>query len=226
MHNHDERSLYRDMFMLKLSLLGLVFAFSLTAISEAQQIQVRKKPVPQHGQGEYVEYDQWTVSYSRKNGPGVFELDTVCKTEQQARQRAQKLIAWSNSMDANSDWRLAVILIEGEPSVKGKTEELKKSAEEGKKAFDYLKEAKEAIDKAKEVKEKGLTAEERKLGDTLKEYTDRIKDTYENVKNLKSNMLSMTGKISRKQFDEANKLIASYNKSRDELGKVEQQFSA
>jgi hypothetical protein len=94
---------------------------------------------------------------------------------------------------------------------------------DAKEAADKVKDAKEAVDKAKEIQEKG--PEERKLGDTLKEYTDRIKDTYENVKNLKSNMLSMTGKISRKQFDDANKLIARYNKSRDELGKVEKQFS-
>ena len=93
-------------------------------------------------------------------------------------------------------------------------------------AADKLQEAKEAVDKAKEIKEEGLTAQERQLGDTLREYMDRIQDTYEKVKKLKSNMLSMTGKISQKQFDEVNKLIASYNKSRDELGKVDKQLSA
>jgi hypothetical protein len=96
---------------------------------------------------------------------------------------------------------------------------------DAKEAADKVKDAKEAVDKAKEIREKGLTAKERQLGDTLKEYTNRIKDTYENVKNLKSNLLSMTGKLSRKQFDEANKLIASYNKSRDELGKAEKVLS-
>ena len=97
---------------------------------------------------------------------------------------------------------------------------------DAKEAADKVREAKEAVDKAKEIQENGLAAKERHLGDTLKGYTDRIKNTYANVKKLKSNLLSMTGKISRKQFDEANKLIASYNKSRDEMGNVEKKFVA
>ncbi len=109
-------------------------------------------------------------------------------------------------------------LIEGEPTVKDFAEEVKKSAEAGKEAYDRLKEAKEAVDKAKEFREKGLTAEERKRGDTLKEYRAALKDAYDRVMTAKRDLTSMTGTITRKQFQDVNNLIDSFNRSRNDSG--------
>jgi uncharacterized protein (UPF0297 family) len=108
--------------------------------------------------------------------------------------------------------------------VKTITEAKPSKLKEAKEAALKVKEAKEATDKAKEIQKKGLTAEERKLGDTLKEYTKRIEDTFKNIKTLESKMKSTVGKISQKQFDEVNKLIASYNQSRNEIRRVEREL--
>jgi hypothetical protein len=75
-------------------------------------------------------------------------------------------------------------------------------------------EAKDAVDKAKKTAENGLTAAERKLGDTLKEYTNRIKDAYQNATNAKKAVMSLTDKISEKQFNDANTLIDRFNRDR------------
>lgn len=95
----------------------LVFGW-LGVSAPAQEIKVVRKPPGSIEPCQSVVYDEWSVSYSRKNGPTVFEFDSTQKTEKDARKRAQKLIDWSNEMAPNSDWRLAVILIEGEPSIK------------------------------------------------------------------------------------------------------------
>lgn len=100
------------------------------------------------------------------------------------------------------------------PRGKNTSDELKKSKD----VVDRLKEAKDAVDKAIKYAKEGLTAEERKLGDTLKEYSDSVKKAYENVAKAKENLLSMTGSISQKQFNDVNKLIASYNGYNDSLG--------
>lgn len=203
--------------MFRQALMGLAITFVVISGSEAQQVQVQKKPAPQVGKGEYAEYDQWTVSYSRRSGPTVFELDGTYKTEQAARNRAQQLIAWSNRMDANSGWRLAVILIEGEASVQRLADEAGKSAEEGKEAYGRLKDAKKAVDKARELEAKGLTAQERKRGDTLREYRDALKSAYDRAMNAKRNLTSMTGTVTQKQFRDVNNLIDSFNRSRNDL---------
>lgn len=57
--------------------------------------------------------DGWDVSYSRKHAPTVFELGGVYATYAQATQKVQELIKWSNSMTPGSDWKLAVITVEG-----------------------------------------------------------------------------------------------------------------
>jgi hypothetical protein len=51
-------------------------------------------------------------------------------------------------------------------------------------------------------------------GDTLKEYKKRIQDAYARAKEMKATLLSMTGTISRGRFDEANRLIDDYNRTR------------
>jgi hypothetical protein len=77
-----------------------------------------------------------------------------------------------------------------------------------------VKEAKGAVDAA----EHG-----RKLGDTLKEYSSRIKDVYKMAVDAKRNLTSMTGTIARKQFDAANKLIDSFNRTRAEFSRASQE---
>ena len=67
------------------------------------------------------------------------------------------------------------------------------------------------MDKAEKIIEKGLTAEEHKLGDILKEYTDRFRDSYQNAMNAKKSVTSIVGTIARSKFDEANRLIESFN---------------
>lgn len=76
----------------------------LCSVADAQQVVVKDKP----GEGK------WTVSFSRRHAPKVFQLQTHCSTLAEAKAEAQSLVAWSNSMDPDSDWRLAVIEIEGE----------------------------------------------------------------------------------------------------------------
>ena len=61
------------------------------------------------------------MSFSRKDNPNSFELDKFCKTKSEALQETERLKAWSDSMAANSSWRLAVILINGEDAPALKT---------------------------------------------------------------------------------------------------------
>jgi hypothetical protein len=72
----------------------------------AQSVNVANKS----GTGE------WTVSFSRLNGPLAFELDSFYPTLATAKKRAEKLIAWSQQMPPNSQWKLHTIKIEGEDS--------------------------------------------------------------------------------------------------------------
>lgn len=72
-----------------------------------------------------------------------------------------------------------------------------------------------AASKAKDI------VDHTKPGDTLKEFMHRIQDAYRNAKLAKSNLLSMTGTISRTRFDEVNRLVDDYNRSRDEARNYE-----
>jgi hypothetical protein len=73
--------------------------------------------IPKPGDG------QWTVSYTRMFEKGDAatgtELHTSCKTLAAAKQEAASLQRWSQSMDANSSWRLKKIYIEGEDATAG-----------------------------------------------------------------------------------------------------------
>eukprot|EP00913_Durusdinium_trenchii_P013335 g12516.t1 len=60
-------------------------------------------------QGTGSSYD---FSYSRKNGPTVFELGGSARTAAEATDKLRQLLNWSNSMPTNSGWRLAVIEVE------------------------------------------------------------------------------------------------------------------
>ena len=84
----------------------LVSLMSLHATTFAQNIVV----IPRADDYE------WTVNFSRVHGPDVFELDSFHSTLAAARNRAQELVQWSNSMESNSGWRLAIIQIEGADS--------------------------------------------------------------------------------------------------------------
>src|SRR5438093_5127271 len=102
--------------MLNKVLFGLVGLLLLEGAALAVEIQVQKKPAPKVAANQYVVYDTWTVSYSRKHNREAFELDSFHKTEEAARNRAEKLKAWDKEIK-DPAWKLAVILIEGEASV-------------------------------------------------------------------------------------------------------------
>ena len=157
----------------------------------AQQIEVRKAPPPKAGPGEEVVYDQWTVSYSRRANPGVYELDSFHKTEAAARARADKIRAWSATI-TDRDWKIAIILIEGEASVRNKQ--------------------KPTDPKLPMVKLKPNM----KPGDVLNEYRKRIQNAYENAKQLRANMITRTGRLSESTFRDVNKTIAEFNALREE----------
>jgi len=181
------------MFRLTFIAIG-VFALSLNS-AFAQKVVVKKKTAPQAGPDQYIEYDEWMVSFSRNNSPSVFELDSFHKTEEAARRRADKLIQWSNSMEGTA-WKLAVIEIEGEASVRGKN----------------------AAKKDAEVDLPNLKLKpNRKLGDVLREYMSVLKTSYENAKRAKDQALARTDSLTRKQFDNVNKLVNDYNRQRDDV---------
>jgi hypothetical protein len=60
-----------------------------------------------------------------------------------------------------------------------------------------------------------------KPGDTLKEFVNRIEDAYRNAKLAKTNLLSISGTISREKLTEANRLIDGFNRTRDEAKNYE-----
>jgi len=84
-----------------------------------------------------------------------------------------------------------------------------------KQSLDNTKEAQEAIDNAKEINKKGLTADERKRGDTIKEYKAQLQAAGSRAMNAKRELTSMTGQLTNKQIDDANKLIGSFNQQYD-----------
>jgi hypothetical protein len=83
-----------------------------------------------------------------------------------------------------------------------------------------LKDAKAAVDKAKKIAEDGLTAEERKLGDTLKEFANQIRDSYQKATKAKNTVISIVGTVARSKFEEANRLIDNYNRTRSEFAQT------
>ena len=97
---------------------------------------------------------QWTISFSRKFAPSNFEVEAFRMTKAEAVQVVDRLTAWSNSMDSNSSWRLAVILIEGKDSQPPKqTSEadapaIRDPAEDLDRRFgDFLKDTQETLQK-------------------------------------------------------------------------------
>jgi hypothetical protein len=66
----------------------------------------------------------------------------------------------------------------------------------------------------------------RKRGSTLKEYTKRVRDAYKAAREAKKGLTGLTGKLTRQQFDEVNRLIDGYNKSRADLGGIDRELAA
>jgi hypothetical protein len=179
----------------------LTLSYILIGSASAQAVKVVDKP----GDG------QWTISFSRKNGPDVFELDTFRKTKAEALQEAERLKAWSNSMDANSSWRLAVILIEGEdahpakastgdggqdsPKVRDPVQMLQDA---NKRLMDEL--SKTLNDINKEVVKNALEKKNRELQDDIKRVTKAKEYLVKNV-----------NKLTDDDFKQINGLISSYN---------------
>ena len=54
----------------------------------------------------------------------------------------------------------------------------------------------------------------------LNGYSDHIKDDHRRAVNAKKYLISMTGTIARKQFQDANNLIESYNRTRAEFSRA------
>lgn len=160
--------------VMKRTLWILVLILSTSVPVTAQTIKV----VPQDNAGE------WTVSFSRRHDPKTFELDSFHKTLVAAKTRAEKLVAWSDSMEADSSWRLAQILIEGED---GNAED---SADEGK------------------------ATPNRRPGDVLREYMTSITGSYKRARRAKDELMAITGNVRRSQFDSVNRQIKSFNRER------------
>ena len=98
------------------ALAGMFLLAAMSVAAQAQTIQVvRKPPFRQPGSGEFIAYNDWSVSYSRVQAPGIFELGSFHRSLASAQAAAQRLIAWSNTI--KGDLKLAVILIEGDASI-------------------------------------------------------------------------------------------------------------
>jgi len=159
----------------------------------AQKVVVKKKPAPQVGKDQFVEYDEWVVSFSRNNGPTVFELDSFHKTEADARKRADQLIQWSNTIQASGS-KLAIIEIKGEPSVRNRNGTKK----DGSLNLPDLK-----------------LNPNRKLGDVFREYSKLLSTRFESAKKAKDEAIARTTSLTQKEFDAVNKLVDDYNKRRE-----------
>ena len=191
----------RKMFSLSAVVLGL--AFIQTSTTLAQAVKMVDKP----GDG------QWTISFSRKNGPDVFELDTFKKTKSEALQEAERLKNWSNSMDANSSWRLAVILIEGEDAHPAKASS---GEQDVPKIRDPLQRLLEANNKLMDDLQKTLNdINKEDVKKALEKKRMEVKDAYERVKKAKEVMVKNVGKVADDDFKQVNGLIASYNSKVD-----------
>jgi hypothetical protein len=70
----------------------------------------------------------------------------------------------------------------------------------------------------KRMKKAKETLDHRKAGDTLREYAQDVAQAYERVKKFKEQRLAETKNLSKKQIDEVNAQIASFNKTRDNYG--------
>ncbi len=59
-----------------------------------------------------------------------------------------------------------------------------------------------------------------RLGDTLRDYANVVKGSLKNANQLRSTLLSMTGSIERRTFDQINQKIDDYNKQADAYNQV------
>jgi hypothetical protein len=169
----------------KYIIVSIAMVATLIGVASAQQVIVKEKP----GEGK------WWISYSRKHAPDVFELHTGCKTLATAKAEAQKLIAWSNSMPANTSWRLAIIEIEGEDAQAPKADGPKLPGF-GELANDF----RAALNVTAPVLEK---------------YMGQIADAYERAKQAKEGLMRMQGDVTKDVFDRVNGTIANYNEQLD-----------
>jgi len=194
---------------------------------QAQAIRVvRKPPVRQPGPGEFITYDSWTVSYSRVHGPDVFELGSGHRSLASAQAAAQRLVAWSNTIEGG--WKLAVILIEGDASIiqsgDGNPQSLfpgqfgasgTATGENGTRPkLTPLEEfLTSSVKRTQEVLE--LTAETLRTagrdvpaaGTTLGEFAKVAEISFESTSILEKKLLELQGTMTEKQFQRMNELI-------------------
>jgi hypothetical protein len=140
--------------------LAILAAVVAPAVATAQPVVVNPKP----GNGG------WDVSYTRLfekgDPPSGTELSTTCKTLAAAKQEAARLQKWSQSMDANSDWRLKKIYIEGEDAAGPPKDAAPRTPS-------LADKVQSAVEAAKDLKEKA---------DKAKEKVDDVKETYDRAK--------------------------------------------
>jgi len=197
------------------------------ASCQAQAIQVvRKPPVRQPGPGEFMAYDSWTVSYSRVHGPDVFELGSSHRSLASAQAAAQRLVAWSNTIEGG--WKLAVILIEGDASIIrsgdgdpqslfpgqfGRSKPTGTSGGDPAKLTPLEEFLAKSVTRAQEVAKltaKTLRTGGRKVpvtGNVLGEYGEVAAISFETTGILEKKLLELQGTMTEKLFKRMNELI-------------------
>ncbi|MFN6130200.1 MAG: hypothetical protein ACK57G_17340 [Planctomycetota bacterium] len=175
-------------------IVSIVMVATLIGVASAQQVIVKEKP----GEGK------WWISYSRKHAPEVFELHTGCKTLAAAKAEAQRLIAWSNSMQANSSWRLAIIEIEGEDAQAPKADgpQFPGWRESDSDAMNSLR--KDTQDNLKKVLQEDVE-------NVFKKKKRDLEDVFNRVKDFKTYAVRNVDKLSEEKFREVNALVSQYN---------------
>ena len=86
-------------------------------------------------------------------------------------------------------------------------------SDQSKSPSERVNEATDVVGKVKSA----LNAEERKVGDTLRGYATRVTIAYQQVVYAKKKLTETTGNITKKQFDDVNKAIDRFNKTRTEF---------
>ncbi len=175
------------------SLMAIGLSWLAGAPCAAQAVRVVDKP----GDG------QWTVSFSRKDGPNTFELDTFCKTKAEALQEAERLKAWSNGMAADSSWRLAVILIEGEDA-----------RDPGRPRGNEVPRVRDPLDTVANLNQRTRELW-RDTDETLRKVLENSKQDVDHaakrVKELKEYLVRNVDKLNDDNFKQINGLIDEYN---------------
>lgn len=163
----------------------------------AQDVQWISDPnVPENG--------LWLVQYSVQARPATFDHSLGNYNNKAEAERVIEKKKADNRDETSTQFRVAMFRVTMPTGpIKSRLQNL----------ADKAKDISEAIKKGKDI----LSAEERKLGDTLKEYATQVSLAYQRAVYAKKQLTSMTGEISKKAFDDANRAIEQYNQVRTEF---------